>query len=113
MKPLKFVKRISRSVLHHPKRPNASREQAEYGRKKPRVREPGAFYLGRKIAPMNRRGLIHSVVRQIPHLSHSYHLYGALLFLRIRLNQRTKRDWVGFTRVAMAVSCMSSPTDSA
>ena len=36
MKPLKFVKRISRSVLHHPKRPNASREQAEYGRKKPR-----------------------------------------------------------------------------
>lgn len=97
MKPLKFVKRISRSVLHHPKRPNA---------KNPGVRTRG-FYLGRKIAPMNRRGLIHSVVRQIPHLSHSYHLYGALLFLRIRLNQRTKRDWVGFTRVAMAVSCMS------
>jgi hypothetical protein len=106
MKPLKFVKRISRSVLHHPKRPNASPLQTDYGRKK----TPGcagAFCLGRKIAPMNRRGLIHSVVRQIPHLSHSYHLYGALLFFRICLNQRTKRDWVGFTRVAMAVSCMS------
>jgi hypothetical protein len=29
---------------------------------------------------MNRRGLFQSVARQIPHLSHSYHLYGALLF---------------------------------
>jgi hypothetical protein len=56
---------------------------------------------------MNRRGLFHSAARQIPQLSHSYHLYGALLAFRICLNQRTKRDWVGFTRVAMAVSCMS------